>query len=166
MSPPTFSFCIQSKESCQGNIYSIELRAVHRMAGYRISSQRSHLVNISAVIVIAYFRLQWIFDNFQRILKFHCTCLRDHLVQPFLVACEYLNNSIKVMKNKVGGSILGSAQRFDERLNTQQKRREVIVQTWKAYKDHFPKHVLQMSPQKISLENFKFKRLQQDLGSL
>lgn len=103
------------------------------MAGYRISSQRSHLVNISAVIVIAWVTyvlfqtLVDICDNFQRILKFHCTCFRDHQVQPFLVACEHLNNSIRVMKNKVRGSILGSAQRLDERLNTQQKRREVIV---------------------------------------
>lgn len=57
---------VEGEGSCQGNIYSFELEAVCRMAGYKTSSQRSHLVNVGASRITAWvmcslFSLHWMF---------------------------------------------------------------------------------------------------------
>ena len=73
---------------------------------------------------------------------------------------------MKVVKSKVKGQQVRFTQRFSERPNnTQQERRESMgslrenvsnnrIQSWKAFRDHFPKHGLQVLTDVVSENKF------------
>ena len=73
---------------------------------------------------------------------------------------------MKVVKSKVKGQQVRFTQSFSERPNnTQQERRESMgslrenvsnnrIQSWKVFRDHFPKHGLQVLTDVVSENKF------------